>query len=185
MDFIHQLQSRESGLAVSLEEAREQIEAFEDESDAKLNLWIPAATEMFERLTRRALLPQTWLLESEDAVREIELPRPPLISITSVKSKERIEEDWEDVADEDYTLQSNRSPARLTWLDGQPRFVQVIYTAGHANVADIPGEYRMTILQLVAFFAENRGDVEAKMPIALRAMIAGQSAGTKLGYWSD
>lgn len=184
MDFIHKLLSRESGLAVSLAEAREQIEVSDDSFDAKLGLWIPAATDQFESLTRRALIPQTWLLESEDAVRAIELPRPPLIEVTEVNFKDRLEDEWQAADEDTYVLQDNRSPARITWLDDQPRFVQVEYTAGYVDQADIPSQYKLSILQLIAFISENRGDVEAKMPIALKSLIAGQSAGTKLGYWT-
>lgn len=184
MDFIHKLLSRESGTVVSLAEARDQIEIPDDSFDTKLNLWIPAATAEFERLTRRALLPQTWLLETEDVVRSIELPRPPLIEIDSVFSKQNLEDEWEEVDEADYTLQTNRSPARLTWVDSQPCFIKVTYQAGYEDPADIPADYKLTILQLIAFIAENRGDVDAKLPIALKSMIGGQSAGTKIGYWT-
>lgn len=183
MDFAHKLESREPGLAVSIDEAREQLEV--DESfDAKLNLWIPAAVGEYERMTRRALMPQIWSLESQDAVRAIELPRPPLISVDEVQSKDLLEDDWVDVAADDYTLEANRSPARLTWVDDQPRFVRVVYTCGYESPDDIPPEFKLSILQLITFIAENRGDVEAKLPIALKAMIDGQSTGTRVGYWT-
>lgn len=184
MDFIHKLLSLESGTAVSLNEARDQINIPDDSFDSRLALWIPAATEEFERLTRRALVPQQWLFESQDAVREIELPRPPLISVDEVNIKDRLEDDWETITDADYELQSNRSPASLTWLDEQPRFVQVTYTAGYEDLSLIPAEYKISILQLITHLSENRGDVEARLPMVLKARIAGQGAGTKLGYWS-
>lgn len=184
MDFIHKLLSRESGNVVSVLEARDQIEIPDDSFDTKLDLWIPAATEEFERMTRRAMVPQTWVYESEDAVRAIELPRPPLIEIVSVYSKDQIEDEWEEVDEDDYVVQTNRSPARLTWLDEQPRFIQVTYRAGYEDIGDVPAEYKLSILQLIAFSSENRGDVEAKLPTALKARIAGQAAGTKLGYWT-
>lgn len=183
MDFAHQLLSREPGLVVSLEEAREQLEVDED-FDAKLNLWIPAAVGEYERMTRRAMMPQTWSLESQDAVRAIELPRPPLISVDEVQSKDQLQDDWVDVDSEDYSIESTRSPARLTWIGDQPRFVRVVYTCGYQSPDDVPPEFKLSILQLLTFISENRGDVDARMPIALRAMIDGQSTGTRVGYWT-
>jgi uncharacterized phiE125 gp8 family phage protein len=185
MDFIHKLVTAATQYPITPAEAREQIEVGDDSFDAKFDIWIPAATRDFERMTRRAMLPQTWLVESEDAVREIELPRPPIIEVISVKSKDRLEDEWVDVDEADYVVQLNRSPSRITWLDTQPRFIQVTYTAGHATADDVPADYKDSILQLIALKAENRGDVDYRMPIALKAHIASQQAGTRLGFFTD
>jgi uncharacterized phiE125 gp8 family phage protein len=185
MDFIHKLVTPAVDYPVSPAEARDQIEVGDDSFDSKLELWIPAATAQFERMTRRALMPQTWMIETEDLVREVELPRPPLIEVTSVMSKERVEDEWEEVDEADYVVQENRSPVRITWIDQQPRMVQVTYEAGYASSAEVPADYKLSILQLIAHYSENRGDVEARLPIALKAMIASQGSGTRLGFFAS
>jgi uncharacterized phiE125 gp8 family phage protein len=185
MDFIHKLLVAATQYPITPAEAREQIEVGDDSFDAKFDIWIPAATRDFERMTRRAMLPQTWLIESEDAVRELELPRPPIIELITVKSKHRLEDEWEDVDPANYTVQLNRSPVRITWLDSQPRIIQVTYSAGYPTADDVPADYKDSILQLIALKAENRGDVDYKMPIALKAHIASQHAGTRIGFFTD
>jgi len=185
MDFILKLTVAAIQDPVSAAEARDQIEAGDASFDSKLDLWIPAATRQFERMTRRAMMSQTWLLETEDLVREVELPRPPIIEVLTVKSKDQIEDAWVIVSSADYTVQLNRSPVRLIWADSQPRFLQVTYRCGYTDVANVPADYKLSILQLIAHYSENRGDVDAKLPIALKALIQSQSSGTRLGFFSD
>lgn len=185
MDFSLTLLTYSDAWPVSVVDAREQLNIIGSDDDAMITRAIGAATRKFERHTRRALLEQSYRLEIENNNGPIEIPRPPLVSIDSIKSKQQLTDSWTTVAADDYTLQSSREPAQITWDSGTtPPYVQIDFTCGYATSDDVPEDYRMSILQLVAFMYENRGDVEAKIPLALRGMLDSQRVGCVTGYWS-
>src|SRR5262245_60381712 len=57
----------------------------DDEDDVIDGVLIPAATTYVEDYLQRALIDQTWELALDRFCGEIEIPRPPLIEIVSVK----------------------------------------------------------------------------------------------------
>ena len=184
MDFALNKIVAQTEWPVLLHEAKQHLRGIGHSCDDDLiERLIQSASVRFERMTGRALTPQTWLLEVDEAVRAIELPRPPLIEIVLVRSKSDLHDDWNDVDPSEYTIQENRTPARLTWRDEQPRFIQVKYRAGLERREDVPPDYRDCILQLVVFEYENPGDMEAKLPTALHGWITGCRTGTMTGYW--
>ena len=76
------------GYPVTLDEARHQVQQAGTVDDDYLGLVVlPAATERAESATGRALLTQTWdlTLDRFPDDRYIEIPRPPLVSVTHVK----------------------------------------------------------------------------------------------------
>jgi uncharacterized phiE125 gp8 family phage protein len=170
--------------AVTLAEARDYLEISGTDSDVKINRVLASAIGMFERHTRRALALQTWVFEVSAPCGPIELPRPPLAEIVSCMSRENATDDWAAVDEDDYVLDADRSPAQLTWSNGPPNHVRVEYRCGHADRSDIPSDYITSVLQLVVFLFENRGDVESKLPISLRAMLDDQRSGTAANYFS-
>lgn len=187
MDFLLRRTIRATELPVTLAQAKNQVglPVSVTEYDDHLQMLIGAATDQFERMTRLALLPQTWVYERQQPCKAIELPRSPLLSITTVESKENLEDSFVAVDSADYTLESDRSPARLTWADSMPKYIRVTYQAGYANPNAIPSETKLTILQIVTHYFENRGDTHADFPVALKGLIESQSAGTFAGYWHE
>lgn len=172
-------------LPVSLRQAKRQLELplSSTERDEQILLLLDAAVSNFENMTRRAMLPQTWVFESTDPICAVELPRSPLKSITSVESRELLTDSWVAVAAEDYSIEDTRQPARLTWVNQIPRRVRVTYVAGFNTATEVPTNFKLTILQLVTHYFENRGDVAATLPVSLKGMIESQRAGTLAGYW--
>lgn len=157
------------------------------------------AADEVERLTGRVLLSSTYRLSQDnwptDAIgyylRAIELPRTPLLTVTSVK--------YYDEADVLQTLDSAQYivctdseigqvylKAAYTWpdLSERPDAVQVLFTAGHATqVSEVPARLKMAMLLLCRYYyaggtpndrIEKADDYEKAMDIL---------AGQKVGGW--
>lgn len=72
---------------VTLTEAKSYLRVDADDDDARIEQLIRAVTRKAEEFTRRAFLTQTWELSFDSAPpNRIEIPRPPLLSIVSIKS---------------------------------------------------------------------------------------------------
>ncbi len=131
---------------------------------------IVTARRHHERMLRRSLITQTLTitLDSDEAGSPIDLPRPPIKEITSVKTYD--DSDNETVtATTDYRLEGEQgggtifTPGLLTAVNGgwniQRRYsaVQVIYVAGYGLTAStVPGEIKESILRFVATLYNNR-----------------------------
>lgn len=97
------------------------------------------------------------------APRYVELPRGPLISITSVKTYDtgNNASTWDAG---NYFADTGARPGRLALLDGAvwpvptraASGIVIRYTAGHANAAAVPNALCMAILQIAAHWYENR-----------------------------
>jgi len=100
----------------------------------------------------------------------IELPKPPVSSITHVKYYDDADSatTW---ATSNYYSDLITEPARIVLKDGgswptdlrNANGLEVQYVAGYgSNRSDIPEPIRMAVLQYVAHLYEHRGDTEAK-----------------------
>lgn len=162
--------------AVSLAEAKEQLR-IEDTvfaHDAALRRYIKAAHNFAEKINGRCLVQTTfdYWLDRFPAGDFIELPKPPLQSVTSVSYT-----DWESststlTANTDYVVDSDSEPGRIvlaydkTWPTDElhpknPIKIRYVggYTAGSSPVdyrENIPEEIRIAILMLVGHWFNNR-----------------------------
>ncbi|QEX18499.1 hypothetical protein FRZ44_38060 [Hypericibacter terrae] len=158
------------------------------DDDVTIDALVAAATETIEGMTGRAFLQQTWrlTLDAFPACRDpvIRLPRPPLISVDSVK-----------YVDADGTLQTldpalyqvdaNSTPARLAPAYGQVwpcarcelGAVRIEYKAGYGTTAD---KVRPTLVSAVKLqlghLYENReavniGNIVTTMPIGVESLV--------------
>jgi len=193
---------------VSLAEARQYLKIDSDQTaeDALIDALIATATETCRQFTGRELVNQTWRLFLDDfpgstggpwwdGVREgalteipsarrwIELPRPPLVSVTHVKTY-----DDADVgtifAATNYFVDTARVPARVvlrstaSWpvVDRVANGIEVEFVAGHGtNAESVPGPLRRGILLLVAELFEQRqetvtGTIVASVPHNVAAL---------------
>ena len=143
---------------VSLSEARENLSLASGDHDVLLRSLIVAARRRAEAYTQRAFISQGWRLTLDEFPVEFWLPRPPLISVSSIKY---IDTDGatQTLASSVYRVTSNTDPARVTQEYQQtwptPRHVtecvEVNYTAGYGtDPADVPGAAQHAILLLVA-----------------------------------
>jgi uncharacterized phiE125 gp8 family phage protein len=136
------------------------------DDDVPIAAWIVGAREEVERQTGMALITQTLELVLNDwpSSDRIELPRPPLTSVTSVKykDKEGNETTWDSA---NYLAGVDSIPGVLalawdaTWpsIDLYPvEPIRIRYVAGFANAAAVPQSLKQAMLLLIGHWYENR-----------------------------
>jgi uncharacterized phiE125 gp8 family phage protein len=163
--------------AVDCGEAKKQCEiASDDEAhDSHFHRLIAAATADVERHTRRALITQTWKLSLREFPfnGRIELPRPPLQSITSIQYVST-SGTLTTLASSEYQVSVEASPGYVepayskSWPSVRSETadaIQITYVAGFGSgYASVPQQYQNAIYELVAFRFGNRGDVDTAIP---------------------
>jgi uncharacterized phiE125 gp8 family phage protein len=156
---------------------------------AYVDLCIAAARRHFERVTGLCLINQVWTA-SFDALpegREIAVPRAPIVSVASVT--------W--LNDQSVSATINAGDYAVggvghggtfgrirlrTWADWPglgdvPDALRITFTAGFGTAAnDVPQDIRLGLLQLVAWWYEQRlpvnvGNIVNELPFALTAII--------------
>jgi hypothetical protein len=170
---------------ITLEEAKTFLRVNNDEDDALLDSLIIAARILCEESTRRALITQQWRLWLDafpgaeepwwDGVREgtvngvirrfIHLPRPPLISVDSVRIYDEDNQEEEFPAEATF-VDTASEPGRLALRNGAAwpvpgrsyNGVRVDFTAGYGAAEDVPQALKQGMLAHVAHLYENRGD---------------------------
>jgi hypothetical protein len=196
---------------VTTQEVGDWLRVDSDQEDDTLSLLITTARQSLELWTRRAIVPTTFRLgldrfpwgrasarcESDWMVgdgrgsdysdrtllhrREIRLPRPPLVAVSSIT--------YVDTAGATQTLDASAyqvdaadEPARIVpayatfWPTArhQPNAVQVTYTAGYATPAAVPATIRTAMRLLIGGWYENRESVGVKLeeqPMAVRTFV--------------
>lgn len=167
---------------VLLAEARLHIKADSDTTeDTLITAWITAAREIAEHYTGRALASQTLeaaldcFPEYEDV---IELPMPPVATISSVKYTDTAGTE-QTIAGSAYALSpyglSNRLAPTFNnyWPTTQdiPDAVRIRYVTGYTTS---PKAVKAAILLMLAWFNENRGDAMSAddiQPPAAKALL--------------
>lgn len=161
--------------------------------DAHIDRLVGAAVRDVERITRRALITQTWQLTLSDFPERIVLPRPPLQSVSSIQY---VDEDGvtQTLSSSLYQVSTGDSPAviepaynqvwpatRTSTLDA----VTVTYVAGFGDAAtDIPAEYANLLEELTVFrFTAGRGDIDIDIPKHIRWSLESLRCGAVLGYY--
>lgn len=142
-----------------------------DDDNALLDL-ITTARAMVEDYTRMSLLTQTWDMVLDHPGYSIDLPRPPLVSITGVY-----------VTDDDgnetlvpstvYRVTTLSTPGRIFLKPGQswPYYTEqagfrIRYVAGVATAASVTPGLRAAIKLLVAYLYANPGDTKGTITFA-------------------
>jgi uncharacterized phiE125 gp8 family phage protein len=131
---------------------------------------IAAAREVVEAITHRALITQTWelIMPLSWAQQAIDIAKPPLQSITSIKVL-----DWDDAETEQtastYLALTKTTPGRVLLKDGESwptsdrdidNFI-IRFVAGYGDTsADVPQKLREAVLEVATRITENRGDEE-------------------------
>ena len=183
-----QLVTPSGSLALPISEVKNFLRLDEDTDDAIIISLIKSAESFAEEYTHRSLLTKTFKFSidgiSEGDIplweglrvgpdlsirrRAIELPNPPLVSVTSV-----VAFDDADVATtfaaSKYYVDSARVPARIILRNGERwptalrvgNAVEITYTAGYGDASSsIPEPIRLAMLQYCAFMYEHRGEAE-------------------------
>lgn len=154
---------------VTLAEAKRHANVIASDDDGLLQGLIAAARELVEQDTSRALINQTWAVELHDWwCDKIELPRPPLVSITHVKYVDQ-NGVTQTLPASYYDVDTRREPGVLWWdedvsstptLSDQANAVVITYLAGYgASAAAVPARAKQAILLLVSHWYRYRDDV--------------------------
>lgn len=122
--------------------------------DALIGFWIKAADAYIEKRTNRALMQQTLVLRVHRILPVIQLPRPPLASITHVKYAIR------GGAEQTLAEYGQRMDRMLHTIDtgliGQEGVMEIEYVAGAAQPEEVPAPLRQASLLLASHYVTSR-----------------------------
>lgn len=182
------------GEPVSLDEAKLHLRVDIDDDDDAIVGYIAAARAYLEEITGRCLVSQTWdytiddewpwVLNLESGTHEqmIELPKAPLVSVTSIT--------YVDTAGANQTLSSGNYVVdgagtigriyptyNVDWPEvrDQKRAITVRFVAGYGTPLTIPEALKQAVLLLVGHFYAIRqpiGPAMQEVPMALSALLA-------------
>lgn len=143
---------------VSLDEAKEHLRVLSDDTDAEIESMIVAARQMVESgeswSLERSLITTTWRVVLDRFPKCIELPRPPLISVSSITYVDT-NGTTQTLSPSLYQVDSHNEPGRIVPAYGQVwpvtrdqiNAVTVTYTAGYgATAASVPMGIKQAIL---------------------------------------
>lgn len=178
---------------LDLDEVKKQLRFSSTSEDTLIDGWISAARREFERQTSRTLLSTTRELWLECFPREsiIELPYPPLISVTSVKydDSDGVEQTMDT---DDYVVVAPSSddcpPGSISlasgasWptSSGNQASVRIRYVAGYGTTpGDVPESIKTLLYWMVADFHKYRASIQevdagrslVKVPIGMEPML--------------
>ena len=143
---------------------------------------IPAATHYCEHETHRQFITATLTIRMDEFPRVIWLPRPPAISVTSIKYIDTAG-DTQTLSASKYTLDPYRVKARITEAYGEVwpstravvNAVTVIYTAGFGAASTVPAELKKAILMATdGYFYHRTHQTELRLNenMALQRLLA-------------
>ena len=149
--------------------AKRHLNVTSSDHDTLIDEYVTAARDIFQDVTHRALLTQTieYSFECWPSGRVLELPRPPLQSVTSVTYTDT-DGNSQTLATTEYAVDTRAVVGRIvlgkdkTWpsLDEIANAVIVKYVAGYGDAAtDVPHTILQAIRFLVAQFYEIREPV--------------------------
>lgn len=168
---------------VSLAEAKTHLRVDVADDDTYIGTLISGARLACEQVSRRAFVTQEWelSLESWPETNYIQLPRPPLASVTSISYVDS-GGTTQTMSAGDYVVDTASEPGRVwlgygkSWPSATLRpgpAITVRFVAGYGNAAAVPQNYKQALLLLIGHYYENReeimvqsGAVAVKMPMA-------------------
>jgi len=137
---------------ITLAEAQAQLKV--DGEDDYINALISTARVMVERYLNRSLITQTWTAYSDDWC-DLELPYPPLISVTSVKyygldsqtltTLDPTQYYWVDNVKEPGCIEFKYGTVKPLLMYSRPNRIEVEYVAGYSAVPE-PIKHAIKIL---------------------------------------
>jgi uncharacterized phiE125 gp8 family phage protein len=148
--------------------------------------YIQAAREWVEKRTWRALITQTWDFHWSRfplGRREIEVPLPPLQSVTSVTYKDS-DGATQTLPSDDYEVDASAEPGLVRLKPGKSwpttgdytKAVTVRAVAGYGNPNAVPARYRQAIQLIVGHWYAHResvvvGTITSRVPFAVEALV--------------
>lgn len=159
-------------------EAKTHLVVDHSDDDTYIDTLVAAARAYVEQYTGRQLVTATWTMDLERFPGDdfIQLPFPPLQSVTSVK--------YYDLSNSQQTLAASKyvvadsTPGRLRLVSGEAwpqvypdraQAVEVIFVAGYGAASAVPADIKHAIKMLVGHWYENRETVtvgQTSKPVA-------------------
>lgn len=172
---------------ITLAQAKAQCRVeISDDDDLFNDLIIPSARQYIEEATRRAFITQTWRLSLEcwPDRNYIELPKPPLVSVTSVTYTDNGGSATV-LSSALYGVDTDSEPGRVVLNYGEvwPSVtlrtmnpIQIVYVAGYGASSAVPARFKQAILLLVGHWYENReaivlGTISKEIELAVNSLI--------------
>lgn len=152
---------------VSVLEVKNHLRVTESDEDVLIAGLITSARKIVEQITRRSLISQTWrlYLDAFPYSSSIELPFPPLVSVSSVKYYDQ-NGALQTLSSTTYQTDNRSTPGLIVLTeDGawpltegdKVNAVEIEFIAGYgATAAAVPSPIRLAITHLVAHWFENR-----------------------------
>ncbi len=149
---------------VTLLEAKQQCRVDHTDDDSYIEGLIANARSACEDYTLTSFLTQSWDLVLDEAGYYIDLPRPPLQSVTGVYVTD--DDGVESTVDPaSYRVDNVSTPGRILLKPGYswPLYTarmgfRIRYTAGYTTANLVPRPIKKAILMLVAYLYDNPGD---------------------------
>jgi uncharacterized phiE125 gp8 family phage protein len=173
---------------VTLTEAKLHCRVDASTDDTLITSLITAARQMVEEITRRVLITQTWDLKLDDwpCAPVLEIPLPPLQSVTSVSYKDSAAA-TKTLASGNYTVATSGIYGRIVLLEGvswpsvtlyAAESISVRFVAGYGLAVSVPQSIKVAILLLVGHYYENReavlmpmGGSMVQLPIGVQSLL--------------
>lgn len=178
------------GEPISLDEAKAHLRVDLDEEDELVMACIAASRSYLETVCGRSFVSQTWdyTIDNDwpcvDSEPVIELPRAPLVSVTSISY---VDSDGatQTLASNQYVVDGSETIGRIypayavIWptVRTQNRAITVRFVAGYGAAAAVPEAIKQAVLLLVGHFYAQRqpivlGQSVAEAPMAVDSLIA-------------
>ncbi len=173
---------------ITIDEAKDQLRISRDNNTQDRLIWtlMVAARQYCEKYTNRAFMPQTWELVLDAwPTSTLEIPRPLLQSVSSIKYKDQAgaETTWPTT---EYIVAIDSVPGRVALAAGKAwpggslypaGAVRVRFVAGYASVDAVPYPIRLAILQCITHWYEHPeivavGHVAPEMPMTVRSLLS-------------
>lgn len=175
---------------VTIQEVKDNAVIGIDDDDLLVARKITAARELAETFIKRAFISTTLRLTLDFMPSwEFYLPRPRLVSVTSVKNLDSAGVQ-QTISSSDYTVDTYTEPGRITpaygetWPTGREHTnaIEVVYVAGYGSTAaSVPQAIKDAIVMTVTQWYEHRGDEGDKqttqLPIAAKSLLRAHAWG--------
>ncbi len=153
---------------ISLKDAKNHCRVDDDitNDDSLIRSFIKAATQAAQAFTRRQFINATYEIRFDGFPYQINPPRPPLVSVVSIKYKDTDNAD-QTVSTDDYQVDIYSTVGRIrpnqneSWpaTYAQMGVVVVEYIAGYGARANVPDDIQAAILLTIGHLYEHREDV--------------------------
>jgi len=167
---------------VTLIEAKNHLRVDHGDDDSLISALLQAAREWCEGYQGRAYMQRTITLKLDTFYDMLELPDPPLVSVTSVQYVDT-DGNTQTLGSTYYTVDTTSEPGRIhlaynqTWPQHRdiPHAVTITFVAGYSSRAAVPARFKAAIKLLLGHLYEHREVVTElalkKVPMAVESLL--------------